>query len=137
MSDTQHSSDDSLRRLFLQLHQPVTGADFEQEVMRKIRIAALKKRQSKLWEVKSTLLAAAVAAAVAAAAWMAMTALGELQLFFGALGQQLAQQAGAGWLLLLRNALSPEEVAYLMVEAAIVALAACLSNRKGLSAWNF
>jgi hypothetical protein len=132
MSDTQHSSDDSLRRLFLQLHQPATGANFEQEVMRKIRIAELKKRESKLWEVKATLIAAAAAVLIAAAAWAAIAAIGEQHLFFDAIRRQLAHLCAAGAMLLLRDALSQKEIACLMLGLAVVTVATALSNRKKL-----
>jgi hypothetical protein len=131
MSDTQHSNDESLCRLFLQLHQPATGADFEREVMQKIRMAALKK-QAKMWEVKATLIAAAAAVLIAVAAWMAMAAMGERQLFFDAVRQQLAHQCSAV-VLLLRDALSKKEIVCLMVELAVIAIATGLSNRKSLS----
>lgn len=137
MSDTQHSSDDSLRRLFLQLHQPATSAGFEREVMQKVRIAAQKQQQPKLWKVQSTLIAAAAATLFAAATWMAIAVLGEPQLSFDALGfeaagQQLAHRCSAGLLLLL-HALSQKEVACLMVAVAVIAIATCLSSRKDLS----
>ncbi|MDR2814991.1 MAG: hypothetical protein LBB79_10125 [Prevotellaceae bacterium] len=136
MSDTQHSNDDSLYQLFLQLHQPATGANFEREVMQKIRIAARKKRESRMWEVKSTLLAASAAAVLAVAAWMAMTTLGEQPPLFEAAVQQLTYRCNAG-LLLLCEALYKKEAAYLMMGVVFAVIIAYLSNQKGLSAWDF
>jgi hypothetical protein len=132
MSDTQPNSSDSLRRLFSQLHEPATGASFERELMQKVRIAALKKQQASMWELKSTLIAAAAAAAIAAAAWAAMAALREpLPLFEAA-----AQRCTAG-LQELRSALFQKDAICLMAAALVVALTACLPGKKSLSAWNF